>query len=77
MADFLPGQRWFSSAEPELGLGTVLRLAGRQVQIVFTGSGVLRWTASACPPAAGARRCARLVSAWAGCSADWSGVTGG
>ncbi len=42
MADFLPGQRWFSSAEPELGLGTVLRLAGRQVQIVFTGSGVLR-----------------------------------
>ncbi|HMB55588.1 MAG TPA: RNA polymerase-associated protein RapA [Arenimonas sp.] len=42
MSDFLPGQRWFSSAEPELGLGTVLRLAGRQVQIVFTGSGVLR-----------------------------------
>ena len=42
MSEFLPGQRWFSSAEPELGLGTVLRLAGRQVQIVFTGSGVLR-----------------------------------
>jgi ATP-dependent helicase HepA len=39
---FRPGQRWFSSAEPELGLGTVLRLAGRQVQLVFTGSGTLR-----------------------------------
>src|SRR5678816_3385613 len=40
--EFRPGQRWFSSAEPELGLGTVLRLAGRQVQIVFTGTGMLR-----------------------------------
>ena len=42
MATFVPGQRWFSTAEPELGLGTVLRLAGRSVQIVFTGSGVVR-----------------------------------
>jgi ATP-dependent helicase HepA len=42
MADFRPGQRWFSSAEPELGLGTVLRLSGRQVQLVFSGSGTLR-----------------------------------
>jgi ATP-dependent helicase HepA len=42
MLEFRPGQRWFSSAEPELGLGTVLRLAGRQVQIVFTGCGMLR-----------------------------------
>ncbi|MEO8161543.1 MAG: hypothetical protein ABI588_08995, partial [Arenimonas sp.] len=42
MLDFRPGQRWFSSAEPELGLGTVLRLSGRQVQLVFTGSGTLR-----------------------------------
>jgi ATP-dependent helicase HepA len=42
MADYLPGQRWFSSAEPELGLGTVMRVAGRQVQIVFTGTGLLR-----------------------------------
>ncbi|MGH8192412.1 MAG: hypothetical protein ACREP2_13330, partial [Rhodanobacteraceae bacterium] len=23
--DFTPGQRWVSEAEPELGLGTVLR----------------------------------------------------
>lgn len=42
MTSFVPGQRWFSTAEPELGLGTVLRLAGRSVQIVFTASGVVR-----------------------------------
>lgn len=42
MNSFVPGQRWFSTAEPELGLGTVMRLAGRSVQIVFTGSGVVR-----------------------------------
>ena len=42
MTPFVPGQRWFSTAEPELGLGTVLRVAGRGVQIVFTGSGLLR-----------------------------------
>jgi ATP-dependent helicase HepA len=47
---FRPGQRWFSSAEPELGLGTVLRLAGRQVQLVFTGSGTLRNYAIATGP---------------------------
>ena len=47
---FAPGQRWFSSAEPELGLGTVLRLAGRQVQIVFTGTGVVRMYALGSAP---------------------------
>lgn len=50
MNSFAPGQRWFSSAEPELGLGTVLRLAGRQVQIVFTGSGVVRMYALGSAP---------------------------
>jgi ATP-dependent helicase HepA len=39
---FIPGQRWYSSTEPELGLGTVMRLSGRQVQLVFTGCGTLR-----------------------------------
>ncbi|MBN8714469.1 MAG: hypothetical protein J0H50_10950, partial [Xanthomonadales bacterium] len=39
---FLPGQRWISSAEPELGLGTVLRVDGRTVQVLFAKSGVLR-----------------------------------
>jgi ATP-dependent helicase HepA len=42
MTAFRPGQRYYSSAEPELGLGTVLRAEGRAVQIVFTKSGVVR-----------------------------------
>ncbi len=52
MSDFVPGQRWFSSAEPELGLGTVMRLAGRSVQIVFTGTGTIRQYAIASAPLA-------------------------
>ena len=39
---FTPGQRWISTAEPELGLGTVLRVEGRGVQVLFAKSGVLR-----------------------------------
>lgn len=39
---FIPGQRWISNAEPELGLGTVLRLEGRTVQVLFATAGVLR-----------------------------------
>jgi ATP-dependent helicase HepA len=39
---FVPGQRWISSAEPELGLGTVLRIEGRGVQVLFAKAGVLR-----------------------------------
>lgn len=39
---FVPGQRWYSSAEPELGLGTVLRVQARNVQIVFDGADTLR-----------------------------------
>lgn len=42
MSPFAPGQRWFSTAEPELGLGTVMRVVARSVQIVYTGSGVVR-----------------------------------
>ncbi len=38
----IPGQRWISNAEPELGLGTVLRVEGRGVQILFATAGVLR-----------------------------------
>ena len=49
---FVPGQRWFSTAEPELGLGTVMRLIGRSVQIVFTGSGVVRQYAPESAPLA-------------------------
>ncbi|HET6546341.1 MAG TPA: RNA polymerase-associated protein RapA [Rhodanobacteraceae bacterium] len=38
----VPGQRWISNAEPELGLGTVLRVAGRGVQMLFATAGVIR-----------------------------------
>lgn len=37
-----PGQRWSSTTEPELGLGTVLRTDNRQTDIVFTGCGELK-----------------------------------
>ncbi|MCK9539187.1 RNA polymerase-associated protein RapA [Dokdonella sp.] len=39
---FVPGQRWISNAEPELGLGTVVRRDGRTVQVLFATAGVLR-----------------------------------
>ncbi len=47
---FVPGQRWISNAEPELGLGTVLRVEGRSVQVLFAKSGVLRQYASHAAP---------------------------
>ena len=40
--NYVPGQRWISDAEPELGLGTVLRCDDRTVQVLFAKSGVLR-----------------------------------
>ena len=39
---FVPGQRWISAAEPELGLGTVLRVDARMVQLAYPTSGVVR-----------------------------------
>ena len=47
---FVPGQRWISTAEPELGLGTVLRVEGRHVQVLFAKAGVLRSYASDSAP---------------------------
>jgi ATP-dependent helicase HepA len=47
---YIPGQRYHSSAEPELGLGTVMRTEGRVVQVVFTLSGVIRQYAQASAP---------------------------
>jgi ATP-dependent helicase HepA len=44
--DYIPGQRWVSDAEPELGLGTVLRCDDRAVQVLFAKSGVVRHYAS-------------------------------
>ena len=39
---FIPGQRWISDAESELGLGTVLTSNARQVTLVFMFSGETR-----------------------------------
>lgn len=50
MASFTPGQRWISTAEPELGLGTVLRVDGRNVQVLYASTGVLRHYASHAAP---------------------------
>ncbi len=47
---FVPGQRWISNAEPELGLGTVVRLEGRTVQVLFATAGVLRHYATHAAP---------------------------
>ena len=47
---FAPGQRWISLAEPELGLGTLLRLDGRTVQVAFPASGTVRAYAAHAAP---------------------------
>ncbi len=39
---FLPGQRWTSNTEPELGLGTLLAIEGRTVRIIFLATGDIR-----------------------------------
>jgi ATP-dependent helicase HepA len=49
---FIPGQRYHSNAEPELGLGTVMRVEARAVQVVFTLSGIVRQYAIASAPLA-------------------------
>jgi len=49
---FAPGQRWISTTEPELGLGTVLRLDGRTVQLAFPASGMVRHYAAHAAPLA-------------------------
>jgi len=36
---FVPGQRWISETEPELGLGIVLSLEGNRVTILFVAAG--------------------------------------
>src|SRR5262245_40072426 len=40
--EFHPGQRWISESEPELGLGTILRLTHRTVVTEFKASGRTR-----------------------------------
>ena len=47
---FSPGQRWLSLAEPELGLGTVLRVEHRTVQVAFAATGTVRAYATHAAP---------------------------
>jgi ATP-dependent helicase HepA len=42
MPDFIPGQRWISDTESELGLGTVLKIEGRTVTLLFMAAGETR-----------------------------------
>lgn len=42
MNEFAVKQRWASESEPELGLGTVVRVGGGQVGILFSATGTLR-----------------------------------
>ncbi|MDB5050850.1 MAG: SNF2-related protein [Fibrobacteres bacterium] len=39
---FVPGQRWISDSEPELGLGIILEIGFREVKISFRASNVVR-----------------------------------
>jgi hypothetical protein len=50
MLNIKPGQRWISTAEPELGLGTILRADHRQADIIFTGCGELKHFTHASSP---------------------------
>ncbi|HEX7862354.1 MAG TPA: RNA polymerase-associated protein RapA [Verrucomicrobiae bacterium] len=40
--EFVPGQRWLSETEPELGLGMVLNASVHQVTVVFRATGTTR-----------------------------------
>lgn len=42
MSDFIPGQRWISTSELRLGLGTILNVEHRTVTIVFLATGDTR-----------------------------------
>ena len=47
---FIPGQRWTSETEPELGLGTVCQVDGRRISINFEASQCLRTYSAASAP---------------------------
>jgi ATP-dependent helicase HepA len=50
MTEFKPGQRWISESEPELGLGMVLEVEHRRVQILFPAGGEMRHYAADSTP---------------------------
>ena len=53
--DFIPGQRWYSLTEPELGLGLVEAVEGRQVVIAYAARAVVRRYGTEDPPLTRAR----------------------
>ena len=42
MSAFIPGQRWISESEPELGLGVVVSVDGVRVKVEFRSAGETR-----------------------------------
>lgn len=46
MADFIPGQRWISNTESELGLGLILEVSFKRVTVLFLASDERRMYAS-------------------------------
>jgi ATP-dependent helicase HepA len=50
MTPFAPGQRWLSTTEPELGLGTILKTEGRNVLVLFATAAVTRQYAAISAP---------------------------
>ncbi len=39
MNDFIPGQRWISNTESELGLGLILDVAVNRVSVLYLATG--------------------------------------
>ncbi|HED18326.1 MAG TPA: RNA polymerase-associated protein RapA, partial [Gammaproteobacteria bacterium] len=48
--DFIPGQRWISSAELQMGLGTVMKVEHRTVTMLFLATGEIRTYAKQTAP---------------------------
>lgn len=42
MSNFVPGQRWISDSESDLGLGTVMTVQGRRISILYSATGETR-----------------------------------
>ncbi|HIL08682.1 MAG TPA: hypothetical protein EYG11_08285, partial [Candidatus Latescibacteria bacterium] len=53
--EFIPGQRWYSLTEPELGLGLVEAVEGRQVVMAYPARDMVRRYATGDPPLARAQ----------------------
>jgi len=55
VADFVPGQRWISDTELDMGLGTVMSVDHRSVKVLFLASGETRVYAKQSAPLTRAR----------------------